>query len=72
MVDARGHGKSEASDSGYDQITMTTEMAGLITNLSLSKPIVLGHSMSAATALHTAALFPDLPLAIILEDPPAF
>lgn len=72
MVDARGHGKSEAPDSGYDQATMAVELAGFISALNLKKPTILGHSMGAATTLHMAALFPDLPGAIILEDPPAF
>ncbi len=72
LVDARGHGKSEAPDTGYNQATMATELAGLITDLGLKKPTIIGHSMGAATALHMAALFPDLPGAIILEDPPAF
>jgi pimeloyl-ACP methyl ester carboxylesterase len=71
MVDARGHGKSEAPESGgYDQATMATELAGLISGLGLKKPVVLGHSMGAATALYFSALFPELPRAIILEDPP--
>jgi len=71
MVDARGHGKSEAPESGgYDQATMATELAGLVSGLSLEKPVVLGHSMGAATALFFAAIFPELPRAIILEDPP--
>jgi pimeloyl-ACP methyl ester carboxylesterase len=72
MVDARGHGKSEAPDGGYDQATMAEDLAGVITGLDLEKPVVLGHSMGAATALHLAGLFPELPGAILLEDPPAF
>ena len=70
MVDARGHGKSEAPEMGWDQATMATELAGLIKGMSLEAPVVLGHSMGAATALYFAAIFPELPRAIILEDPP--
>ena len=72
MLDARGHGKSEAPDSGYDQKSMTMELASFIKVLQLEKPILLGHSMGAATALHMAGLYPEIPGAIILEDPPAF
>jgi pimeloyl-ACP methyl ester carboxylesterase len=72
MVDLRGHGKSEAPEEGYDLATMATELAGLITGLGLEKPVVMGHSLGATTALTLASLNPDLPRAIILEDPPAF
>jgi pimeloyl-ACP methyl ester carboxylesterase len=72
MVDLRGHGKSEAPDDGYDYKTMATEVAGLIPALGLGKPVVMGHSLGAMTTLTIAGLFPDIPKAIILEDPPAF
>ena len=72
MVDVRGHGKSDAPDQGYDYKTMATEVAGLITGLGLENPVVMGHSMGAMISLTLASLNPDLPRAIILEDPPAF
>jgi N-formylmaleamate deformylase len=72
MVDLRGHGKSEAPDDGYDYETMATEVAGLITGLEMENPVVMGHSLGAMTSLTVAGLFPNLPRAIILEDPPAF
>ena len=71
MVDVRGHGKSEAPENGYDYETMGTEVVGLIEDLALENPIVMGHSMGAMTALTLAALNPNLSQAIILEDPPA-
>jgi N-formylmaleamate deformylase len=72
MVDVRGHGKSDAPESGYTYTTMATELEGLITGLKLEKPAVLGHSMGADLTLTFASLFPDLPRAILLEDPPPF
>jgi len=72
MLDARGHGKSNAPENGYNYETMATEVADVIESLGLENPVVLGHSMGAMTALILAALEPDLPRAIILEDPPAF
>jgi N-formylmaleamate deformylase len=72
MVDARGHGKSEAPANGYTLENLATELAGLTQALDLSKPILLGHSMGAITVLVLAGLFPDLPRAILLEDPPPF
>lgn len=72
MVDVRGHGKSDAPDKGYDYRTIATEIVGLIHGLKLEKPIVMGHSMGAFITLTLTGLHPDLPRAIILEDPPAF
>jgi N-formylmaleamate deformylase len=72
MVDMRGHGKSDAPVDGYNMTNLAEDLARFIQALGLSKPLVLGHSMGAITALTMAGLFPDLPRAILLEDPPAF
>lgn len=72
MVDARGHGLSQETEGGYDPATQAEDLAGLIRGLGLQKPAVLGHSMGAATALVLAGSHPDLPGAILLEDPPAW
>lgn len=71
MVDARGHGRSDAPGAGYGDRISAEDLAGLITALGLEKPPILGHSMGALTALTLAGLYPDLPGAILLEDPPA-
>jgi pimeloyl-ACP methyl ester carboxylesterase len=42
----------------------------VITALGLQKPAVLGHSMGAVSTLGLVSQFPDLPGAILLEDPP--
>jgi pimeloyl-ACP methyl ester carboxylesterase len=72
MVDLRGHGKSDAPKVGFDLATMATEVSGLTSALGLENPVVMGHSLGAVVTLTLASLSPDLPLAIILEDPPAF
>jgi pimeloyl-ACP methyl ester carboxylesterase len=72
MVDARGHGHSDAPERGYDPAEQAEDLAGVITALELVRPAVLGHSMGAATALVLAGAYPDLPGAILLEDPPAW
>ncbi len=72
MVDARGHGKSDAPEDGYTLQNLGAELAGVVQALDLDKPILLGHSMGAITALVTAGLYPSLPRAILLEDPPPF
>lgn len=70
MVDARGHGLSGVTEGGYDPATQAADLAGLIDGLGLRRPAVLGHSMGAATVLVLAGTYPDLPGAIVLEDPP--
>jgi pimeloyl-ACP methyl ester carboxylesterase len=70
MVDARGHGLSDAPPTGYTPIELAADLAGAIAALDLKQPIVLGHSMGAATTLVLAARYPQLLRAIALEDPP--
>ena len=72
MLDARGHGRSDGPASGYGHDQHAADVAGLIAGLGLRKPSVMGHSMGAVTTLTLAALYPDLPDAIVLEDPPPF
>ena len=72
MVDARGHGHSDAPESGYGPAEQAEDLAGLVAALGLDRPAILGHSMGAATALVLAGTHPDLPGAILLEDPPAW
>lgn len=71
MPDARGHGRSDGPPGDYGAIAMAGDLAELIGKLALNKPAVLGHSMGAVTALTLAALHPDIPGRILLEDPPA-
>jgi pimeloyl-ACP methyl ester carboxylesterase len=72
MMDARGHGRSDAPESGYTLQNLGMELAGMVQALKLNKPILLGHSMGAITALVAAGLHPAMPRAILLEDPPPF
>lgn len=72
MIDARGHGRSDAPESSYGHDQHAADVAGVITALNLKNPIVMGHSMGAVTTLALAGLHPDLTSAIVLEDPPPF
>lgn len=69
MVDARGHGRSEAPREGYDPATQAADLLGVIAALSLREPTILGYSMGAGTALVLAGTAPDVPQAVLLEDP---
>jgi N-formylmaleamate deformylase len=68
MVDARGHGQSDAPERGYNMADMAGDLRGVIAELGLHKPVVMGHSMGGGTTLALAGLYPDVPGAILLED----
>lgn len=70
MPDARGHGLSDAPETGYDTEDRVADLAGFIQALGLERPGVMGHSMGAGTVAYTAALHPGLVSCAILEDPP--
>ena len=70
MPDARGHGLSEAPESGYNSAHRAADLAGFIQALKLDKASIGGHSMGADTSFYVAANYPDLVRCAILEDPP--
>ncbi|MFC1712071.1 alpha/beta fold hydrolase [Candidatus Poribacteria bacterium] len=69
MYDSRGHGLSDAPETGYSIDDRVEDLAGLIRVLKLEKPILMGHSMGAGTVGWTIAKYPDIARAAILEDP---
>lgn len=69
MYDARGHGLSDAPESGYTTEDRADDLAGLVMALDLEKPSVLGHSMGGSTAAAAGAKYPDLFGKLLLEDP---
>ncbi len=70
MADARGHGRSEAPEDGYGSVEQAADLHDVIAALELRRPAILGHSMGAMTTLVLAGKYPDVPGAILLEDPP--
>jgi N-formylmaleamate deformylase len=70
MVDARGHGHSEAPSQGYAPEDHAADLVGLIQALDLEKPALVGHSMGAFTAATLAAHYPGAVRCLVLEDPP--
>lgn len=70
--DARGHGGTDAPETGYDIDNRVADLVGLVAELDLADPVLLGHSMGAATVAWAAAEQPDLPAGLVLEDPSRF
>jgi pimeloyl-ACP methyl ester carboxylesterase len=69
MFDARGHGLSDPPTANDPADVQVEDLAGLIRALKIDKPILMGHSMGSASVAHFAAKYPDVPRAVILEDP---
>jgi pimeloyl-ACP methyl ester carboxylesterase len=69
MFDARGHGLSDPPTDADAPDVQVEDLAALIKALKLEKPILMGHSMGSASVAHFAAKYPDVPRAVILEDP---
>ncbi len=69
MVDAQGHGLSDRLGDDFEFTDHAKQVAALIKELRLEKPFIFGHSMGAGTTVNIAVEYPDLPKAIVLEDP---
>jgi pimeloyl-ACP methyl ester carboxylesterase len=69
LVDARGHGLTDPPKPGDAADAQAEDLAAFIKELKLTKPIVVGHSMGSAAAAWFAAKYPDMPWAVVLEDP---
>ncbi len=69
MPDARGHGQSARVEPD-EEFDLVEDLAEIIMTLGVENPIIWGHSMGAATAFQLGVRYPDIPKALILEDPP--
>jgi pimeloyl-ACP methyl ester carboxylesterase len=69
MVDARGHGLSDPFTSADDGNTLVKDVVAFVQVMRFEKPILMGHSMGAATVMRVGAEYPDLAKAIIMLDP---
>lgn len=70
IPDSRGHGLTDAPETGYGVEDRAADTVNLIQGLELINPVLIGHALGAETAVGAASLFPELVRAIVLEDPP--
>jgi len=69
LPDARGHGCSSAPDSGYRYSDLAADATGLILELNLSRPLLIGHSMGGMTAALAETRIGHPLSGLILVDP---
>ena len=69
MLDARAHGLSDPFTATDDGNTLVKDVVEFVRTMKLEKPILMGHSLGAATVMRIGAEYPDLAKAIIMLDP---
>ncbi len=69
MPDARGHGNSSTPLNGYRYEDHASDVIGLIQELELATPVLLGHSMGGMTAAVVASQMAKAIRGVILADP---
>lgn len=69
MVDTRGHGLSDPFTTSDDGDTLVEDVVAFVEEMGFEKPILMGHSMGAATVMRVGAEYPDLAEAIVMLDP---
>jgi pimeloyl-ACP methyl ester carboxylesterase len=69
LLDTRGHGYSDSFTPSDNGDTLIKDVVGFVQKMKFEKPILLGHSMGAATVMRVGAEYPDLAKAIVMLDP---
>jgi pimeloyl-ACP methyl ester carboxylesterase len=59
-VDLRSHGESDSPEWGYDTATAAADLAAVIKELGLDRPIVVGQSWGGNVVVRLAARHPEL------------
>ncbi len=67
-LDQRSHGLTDRADDGYDFPSIVGDLHAFLEALDLQRPLLVGHSWGASTALQYAAARPAGPAGIALVD----
>ncbi|MFP8953063.1 alpha/beta fold hydrolase [Natrialbaceae archaeon A-arb3/5] len=62
--DARGHGRSDAPETGYRLADRIGDLHRIVDELNLDNSVLVGHSLGSGTVGWAAARQPDLPAGI--------
>ncbi|NNL87190.1 MAG: alpha/beta hydrolase, partial [Myxococcales bacterium] len=68
-VDLRGHGDSDKPEGDYPIERFADDVAFIIAELGLDRPVAVGHSMGGLTVLQLAAAHPQAVRGIVMVDP---
>lgn len=60
MTDARGHGLTDPPTAADTADAQVLDLVGFVRAMKFDKPILMGHSMGAATVMRIGAQYPDL------------
>lgn len=66
--DLRGRGDSDKPQEGYSVPIHAADLAALLDELHIEKPVILGHSLGALIALYFAAHYPEKLSKLVLID----
>jgi pimeloyl-ACP methyl ester carboxylesterase len=69
MLDTRSHGLSDPFTPADNSETLVKDVVEFVRVMKLEKPILMGHSLGAATVMRVGAEYPDLAKAVIMLDP---
>jgi pimeloyl-ACP methyl ester carboxylesterase len=69
MLDTRGHGLSDPFTTSDNGETLIKDVVGFVKAMNFQQPILMGHSMGAATVMRVGAEYPELAKTIVMLDP---
>lgn len=68
VPDLRGRGETAQPEDGYDPSTMAADVAGLIEQLGMDRPVVIGRLHGGLVAYHLAAEHPGSLSGLVIGD----
>jgi pimeloyl-ACP methyl ester carboxylesterase len=69
-IDQRGHGASSHPEQGYLIPDYAADLAGVLDQLGLEAPLIMGHSLGGMVTLEWARRHPGRAAALVIEDSP--
>jgi pimeloyl-ACP methyl ester carboxylesterase len=67
LVDLRGHGKSDAPESGYHMDDLARDVVGMMEELHLQQAHIVGSSLGAEVGLSLAANYPEKVTSLVCD-----